>query len=162
MSARQRAALVACTLLVPALAPGAACTLVLAEHRSARELLRLPLDPAAPEVRVSFTHSVLGTPVEDRYRFRGGPEGWRAHLIEERWRGEGYGLPIAAGPGETLERDGQGWRLWLDRPVHPLVVRPLPAQRMRVQAGPAEGGQAPVLLGGLSLQAIEMRVEDCP
>ncbi len=170
MSPRQRAAALACALLLPALmpalTPASACTLVLAEHRSARELLRLPLDPSAPEVRVSFTHSVLGTPVEDRYRFRPDAEGWRAHLIEERWAGEGYGLPIAAGPGETLERDGEGWRLTLDRRVHPLVVRPLPAQRMRVQAGVRpgrnNGSPAPLLLGTLSPHAIEMRVEDCP
>jgi hypothetical protein len=44
-----------------------------------------------------FEHSVLGTPVEDRYRFT--PRGWRA-LVEERFDGEGYGLPHAAGPGE--------------------------------------------------------------
>lgn len=162
MSPRQRAAVLACALLLPGLSPAAACTLVLAEHRSARELLRLPLDPATPEVRVSFTHSVLGTPVEDRYRFRQGTEGWRAHLVEERWVGEGYGLPISAGPGETLQRDGEGWRLTLNRPVHPLVVRPLPAQRVRVQAGVTEGTSAPLLLGTLSPHAIEMHVEDCP
>ena len=38
----------------------------------------------------------------------------------------GYGLPYAAGPGEQLERAGAGWRLQLDRPVQPLVVRARP------------------------------------
>lgn len=156
MSPRQRAAVLACALLAPAAVP--ACTLVLAEHRSGRELLRLPLDPAAPQARVLFTHSVLGTPVEDSYRFRPDATGWRAHLVEERWTGEGYGLPIAAGPGETLVREGEGWRLTLDREVHPLVVRPLPAQGMRVQLA----GQAPVLLGTLSKLAIVLTAADCP
>lgn len=156
MSPRQRAAVLACALLAPAAVP--ACTLLLAEHRSGHELLRLPLDPSAPEVRILFTHSVLGTPVEDRYRFRPGPAGWQAHLVEERWAGVGYGLPIAAAAGETLARDGDGWRLTLDRVVHPLVVRPLPAQAMRVQLA----GRAPLLLGTLSAQAVELRAADCP
>ena len=39
------------------------CELVLTEHRSGAELQRLPLDAQAPEVRIAFEHSVLGTPV---------------------------------------------------------------------------------------------------
>jgi hypothetical protein len=152
----QRAALLACALLVPAAA--LACTLMLTEHRSGLELARLPLDPAAPTLRIAFTHSVLGTAVEDHYRFRHNATGWRAHLVEERGAGEGYGLPYAAGPGETLVRDGEGWRLTLDRPVHPLVVRPLPAQRLRLLAD----GRAPLLLGSLSTGAIELVAQGCP
>ena len=78
-------------------------------------------------MRIAFEHSVLGTTVVDRYRFS--PQ---ARLVEERFDGQGYGLPHMAGPGETLQRDGDAWVLQLDRPVHPLVVRPLPAQRMRL------------------------------
>lgn len=128
-----------------------ACELVLSEHRSGIELRRLALDPAAPELRIAFEHSVLGTTVTDRYRFA--PQ---AHLVEERFDGEGYGLPHAAGPGEHLQRDGQGWRLRLDRVVHPLVVRPLPQQRMRLLLGDREW-----LLGAFSTQAIELKVQGC-
>jgi len=143
-----------------AVPPAAACTLVLTEHRSDRLLARVPLPPQAPALRVAFTHSVLGTPVEDRYAFRHGPEGWRAVLVEERWQGEGYGLPIEAGPGERLTRDGDGWRLQLARVVHPLVVLALPSQRMRVIVD----GRAPILLGGLASPpptSVAMHVEGC-
>jgi hypothetical protein len=159
VTVRRRAACHAAALLGPA--GVSACTLVLADHRSGHLLARVPLDPAAPGLRVAFTHSVLGTPVEDRYVFRPGPEGWQAVLVEERWQGEGYGLPIAAGPGETLERDGEGWRLTLQRPVHPLVVRSLPSQRMRVIVD----GRPPMLLGALKTPAprsVAMRVDGCP
>jgi hypothetical protein len=101
---------------------------------------------------------VLETPVEDDYRFRSTADGWRAYLVEERWSGEGYGLPISAGPEESLERDGEGWRLKLDRMVHPLIVRPLPAQHMRVVAADRE----PLLLGTLTDHAIAFDVENCP
>lgn len=143
-------------------APAAACTLLLSEHRTGQALARLPLDAAAPALTVAFTHSVLGTPVEDRYVFRHHEGGWHAVLVQERWQGEGYGLPIAAGPGETLVRDpgfgADGWRLTLQRVVHPLVVRPLPAQRMRV----AVDGQSPLLLGTLQASAVHLQAEHCP
>lgn len=154
--------LAAAALLAAAAAPVAACTLLLSEHRTGQVLARLPLDPQAPALSIAFTHSVLGTPVEDRYVFRHGAEGWQAVLVQERWQGEGYGLPIAAGPGETLVRDpgfgADGWRLTLQRVVHPLVVRPLPAQRMRVVVD----GQAPLLLGTLGARAVHVRAEYCP
>ena len=139
--------------------PGAAaaCELVLSEHRSGRELMRLPLDGPAPSARIAFTHSVLGTPVADRYVWRHDEPGWRAHLVEERFEGDGYGLPNAAGPGETLLREGAGWRLALDRVVDPLVVLPLPAQHMRVTVGRGE----PVLLGSLTAASVLFRVSGC-
>jgi hypothetical protein len=155
VSPRRPATLAAALLLVATHA--SACELRLFEHREARELARLVLDPGRLHFRVAFTHSVLGTPVEDRYEFRPGPNGWRAVLVEERWQGEGYGLPIAAGPGETLSRDGDGWRLRLSRVVHPLVVRALPSQRMRVIVD----DRAPLLLGSLGARAVEMRLEHC-
>lgn len=163
MPQRRATALVACCALLPVAA--SACTLTLADHRRGPVLARLPLDPAAPALRVAFTHSVLGTPVEDRYVFRHGAAGWQAVLVEERWVGEGYGLPIAAGPGQTLVRDrslgSDGWKLTLQRLVHPLVVLALPSQRMRVLVD----GQAPVLLGGLGPPAptsVALQVEGCP
>jgi hypothetical protein len=101
---------------------------------------------------------VLGTPVLDRYVWKSSPQGWRAHLIEERFEGEGYGLPSQAAPGERLERHGSGWRLQLNRVVDPLVVLPLPAQSMRIVLP----DQREFLLGQLSLKSIEMRAENCP
>ena len=135
-----------------------ACELVLSEHRSGVFLIRLPLNSTLPTADIVFTHSVLGTPVVDRYVWRFGPKGWRAHLIEERFEGEGYGLPTHAAAGERLERYGSGSRLLLNRVVDPLVVLPLPAQSMRI----ALPDQREFLLGQLSLKSIEMRAENCP
>jgi len=135
-----------------------ACELVLTEHRSGVLLSRLPLNSTLPTADIAFTHSVLGTPVLDRYVWRSDPQGWRAHLIEERFEGEGYGLPSQAAAGEKLERHGSGWRLLLNRVVNPLVVLPLPAQSMRIVLP----DQREFLLGQLSLKSIEMRAENCP
>jgi hypothetical protein len=155
---RRHAASSSCALLLllAAAAPSAsACELVLLEHRSGRELQRVPLDAAEPAVRVAFEHSVLGTPVVDRYLFKP-----RAVLVEERFEGSGYGLPHGAGPGERLVRDRaenrDGWRLELQRTVHPLVVRPLPAQRMRLLLP-----DGPLLLASLSIDAIELQARGC-
>lgn len=143
-------------------APSSACRLVLAEHRTGQVLAHLPLPPAAPGLRIAFTHSVLGTPVEDRYVFRHGRDGWHAVLVEERWQGEGYGLPHAAEPGQRLEPDPSfgpdGRRLTLQRVVQPLVVRPLPAQDMRVLVD----GQPPLRLGSLAARAVHLQAEHCP
>jgi hypothetical protein len=152
----RRAALAAAALLLAAAVP--ACELVMAAHPDGRELARAPLDPAAPGLAVAFVHSVLGTPVEDHYRFRPGPDGWRAHLVAERFQGDGYGLPHTAGPGERLLRDGSGWRLETDRIVHPLVVRALAAQQMRLQLP----GRAPLPLATLGAAAVALRAERCP
>ena len=135
-----------------------ACELVLTEHRSGVLLSRLSLNSTSPTADIAFTHSVLGTPVLDRYVWRSDPQGWRAHLIEERFEGEGYGLPSQAAAGEKLERHGSGWRLLLNRVVNPLVVLPLPAQSMRIVLP----DQREFLLGQLSLKSIEMRAENCP
>jgi hypothetical protein len=132
-------------------AASAGCQLVLVEHRSARPLLRAPLPTR--DLRVAFVHSVLGTPVEDRYRWHDGH--WR--LIEERFEGAGYGLPHAAAAGERLLREGEATRLLLNRRVSPLVIRALPAQRMRVALD--DGREW--LLGELSTQAIELTADDC-
>ncbi len=148
MRTRRYAAALACVLLVPAAAQ--ACELVLIEHRSARMLKRITLPE--PSVRIAFEHSVLGTTVIDRYVFR--PQ---AVLIEERFDGSGYGLPYAAGPGERLTQDAQGSRLELERNVDPLIVRPVPAQRMRLLLP-----TGPLLLGALTGKAIELRVAGCP
>ncbi len=140
-------------IAVPLAAPhAAACDLVLTEHRSGRELRRIAMPVVHPSATIAFEHSVLGTTVFDRYVFR--PQ---AVLVEERFEGSGYGLPHAAGPGERLLRDGEGWRLELQRPVDPLVVRPLPAQNMRLLLH-----SGPMRLADLSTQAIELQLRDCP
>lgn len=152
--------LAASVLLGAALPPALACELVASEHRSGRELLRVPFAAAAPgdapQLRLSFIHSVLGTPVHDRYRWEIG-HGGRWLLVEEQFEGEGYGLPYAAAAGETLERHGSGWRLLLARPVEPLVVRPLPTQRMRLTL--ADGRSW--LLADLATQALLLRAAGC-
>lgn len=157
MILRHRAGLVlvlwSCGLL-----PAVGCELVLTEHRSGRALLQLPLDPAQPLTRLAFVHSVLQTPVLDVYRWRPQASGpWQAYLEQEHFEGEGYGLPHTAAAGETLVRQGHGWRLELSRKVDPLVVRPLPAQRMRL----VRPGHADLLLGTLSTQAIEFQTREC-
>jgi hypothetical protein len=159
---KRRLAAAGAGLVLGLVAAGAAaqdCALHLLEHRSGRELMRLP-QPAgtagqAPELRVAFEHSVLGTTVIDRYRFTPRPV-----LVEEEFEGEGYGLPASAGPGERLERvspTGSRQRLVLQRPVDPLVVRALPAQHMRLLL-PA--GALP--LATLGAAAVEIRAEGCP
>ena len=165
MKPARRAALAAGALLaLPGVGAGA-CDLVFSEHRSGLELKRLPMRPDTqpvqpvplPRMRILFTHSVLGTPVEDHYEWRRHGGAWQAHLVEERFEGQGYGLPHAAEGGQRIERDGDRTRLQLDRRVHPLVVRPLPDLGMRVVVEAAP----PVWLGSLSRQAIELRVADC-
>ncbi len=159
MRARRRRNLAVLAMLsLGILSFSGACELVMTEHRSGRTLARLPLDPSRPVMDIAFTHSVLGTPVLDRYLWRQGREGVYAELIEERFEGEGYGLPHIAGPGESLTREGAGWRLQLQRKVDPLVVRPLPAQRMRVQVP----GRPEFLLGALSADSIHFLAQGCP
>ncbi len=150
----QRAAILGCVLLSGA---AGACELVLSEHRGGRELARVPLAANAPTAQIAFTHSVLGTPVADRYEWRSDAGQWRAYLVEERFEGEGYGLPNAAGPGETLTRDGKGWRLQLNRLVHPLLVRPVRSQQTRLLVE----GRAALLLESLSLAVIELHAMNC-
>ena len=130
------------------------CTLLAHEHRSGLQLLHLLLPHgAAPQLQLAFTHSVLGTPVQDHYTWSAGA--WQ--LTEERFEGDGYGLPHAAVVGETLQRFGAGSRLLLSRTVAPLVVRPLPELHMRLLL--PDGRQW--LLGSLSSQAIELTISQC-
>lgn len=130
----------------------AVCELRLSEHRSGRELKRLPLDRQAPEIRIAFEHSVLGTTVIDRYRFTPAPV-----LVEEEFEGEGYGLPAAPGPGERLERLGPSrMRLSLHRPVDPLVVRALAGPRMRLLLPQGE-----LLLASLGAPAVALEAVVC-
>lgn len=151
-----RRAACAAAALLGAFGPAAACELRAQEHRSGREVLRAPMPgggTGVPELRVSFVHSVLGTPVEDRYQWRTGT--WV--LVEERFEGEGYGLPHVAGEGERLERTPEGWRLHLARSVEPLVVRPLLTQRMRLTL---DDGRT-WLLGQLTTQPLDLRLHGC-
>lgn len=138
--------------------PVKGCELMLSEHRSGRLLLQLPLDAAHPVMQLAFVHSVLQTPVLDTYRWRSDDDGrWQAWLEQEIFEGQGYGLPHAAGPGERLLRHDRGWRLELSRKVDPLVVRPLPAQHMRL----VRSGLPDLLLGSLTEHAVAMQVRHC-
>lgn len=130
-----RLAWVSAALIALGGAAQAGCELVLTDHRGDRKLARWEL-PQAPRFTIRFTHSVLRTSVRDTYEMRRHPQGWRAHLLEERFDGEGYGLPHAAlGPGESLHPTQTGWLLRLNRPVDPLVVRPTPEQDAWLEVG---------------------------
>ena len=128
------------------------CELRAVDARSQRELGRWPLNPKMPEVRIAFEHSVLGTTVIDRYRFTPQPV-----LVEEEFEGEGYGLPAAAQDGEQLLREGSRQRLLLHRPVAPLTVRALPAQRMRLLMPQGE-----LLLASLGAASVTLDAPGCP
>lgn len=150
-------ALLPAALLLAGVVPATACELVFTEHRTGVGLATRALDPTRPRITIAFTHSVLGTPVADVYEWHAVDDVLRAVLIEERFQGDGYGLPHAPGPDETLVRDGDGWRLRLHRIVDPLVVLPLPEQRMRVLID----GQEPVLLGDLSRRSLQLQTRGC-
>jgi len=142
----------ALALAASGLASPQACELLMRDHRSGTELARWPLDAASPQVRVAFEHSVLGTTVMDTYRFTPSPV-----LVEEQFEGQGYGLPHAAAAGETLSREGPRTVLTLRRRVDPLVIRNLPAQRMRLLM---PGGE--FLLESLPSASIELLAPACP
>lgn len=147
-------------LLVISSAP--ACELLLLEPRTERELQRLRFpNSAEPALTLSFVHSVLGTTVQDHYRWRAGL--WV--LVQESFVGEGYGLPHAAQAGERLTREANGqWTLHTQRVVAPLVVRPV----SQMQLGLA--GRSPIRLDTLTTptvgttagaMAIELRAVGC-
>lgn len=135
-----------------------ACDLVVSEHRSGKEVLRWPSNTTPVRFEVSFTHSVLGTPVLDRYEFRFERGQWRAYLVEEIHEGQGYGLPYGATEsGQQYERVGDGWRLTLNRLVDPLVQLPLPSQNIRLTMQDKS-----VLFGDLSRRSLLIELRDCP
>lgn len=134
-----------------------ACSLVLTEHRTDREVLRWPTTQQPVQFVVSFVHSVLQTPVADKYEFRYREGRWQTYLIEETFQGQGYGLPYGeTSPGETFERTADGWRLSMNRLVDPLVQLPLPSQKVRLLMG-----SATVLLSDLSRQSMRIELQDC-
>lgn len=134
-----------------------ACTLVLTEHRTDREVLRWPTTQQPVQFVVSFVHSVLQTPVADKYEFRHRNGRWQSYLIEETFQGQGYGLPYGeTSPGETFERTAEGWRLSMNRLIDPLVQLPLPSQKVRLTMG-----SATILLADLSRQSMRIALQDC-
>ena len=139
MRGRRALSLLAVLLGGPAATAAAlACELQILGARDGQLRWRGAMPPGA-RIELHFVHSVLGTPVADRYRWQ--HDRWV--LEEERFEGLGYGLPHQAGPGERLLREGDGWRLLLQREVDPLVVRTAPAHPMRLVAA------------GLPMQALE-------
>ena len=142
----------ASALAVFGLAPLQACELLMRDHRSGGELARWSMNAAQPQIQIAFEHSGLGTTVTDTYRFTP-----RAVLVQEAFEGNGYGLPAAPAPGETLRHDGARSVLTLHRVVDPLVVRNLPAQRMRLLMGERE-----FLFASLPSPSIELLAQHCP
>ncbi len=142
----------ASALTVFSLASAQACELLMRDHRSGIELARWAMNAAQPQIEVAFEHSVLGTTVTDTYRFTPQPV-----LVQEAFEGTGYGLPVAPAAGETLRHDGARSVLTLRRVVDPLVVRNLPAQRMRLLMGERE-----LLLASLPSSSIELLAHHCP
>ena len=112
---------------------GERACLIVESHRGGAILATFAFaDAAPPRFTIAFEHSVLGTTVHDHYEWRTHDGAGAAWLLEERFRGEGYGLPHTAAEGEQLVRNGDDWQLQLNRKVEPLVVRPLRAQSMRL------------------------------
>jgi hypothetical protein len=137
------------------------CEILITEDRSAVELKRVPLSPSNRRFVIAFEHSVLGTTVTDHYEWRDGPHGSRAWLVEERFRGDGYGLASSASTGERLVRDGEDSRLLLNREVNPLVVRPIKAQNMRLVTQPVSGPLEVLVLSDLGSRAQRLSIERC-
>ena len=134
-----------------------ACDLVLVEYRSGTEVLRWPVLKQPVQFSVSFTHSVLGTHVIDRYIFRQVDGTLKAFIVEESFEGQGYGLPYGAtSPGETFKRTEQGWRLTMNRMIDPLVQLPLPSQNIRLTMDDRS-----ILLGSLSKRSMLITTQHC-
>jgi|JI8StandDraft_1071087.scaffolds.fasta_scaffold253223_2 hypothetical protein len=149
-----RAAFLLCGLL--AAHSASACALVLSEQRTGRVAATWPAHSTPVRLNVSFEHSVLGTTVRDSYEMRWDATQWRAHLIEETFAGEGYGLPYGPQAGEQMVRTATGWRLTLDRVIHPLVLLPLPEQNARITFG-----ERTVHLASLSRKSLAVGLQDC-
>ena len=134
-----------------------ACDLVLAEHRSGKEVLRWPITERPIAFAVSFVHSVLHTPVRDSYEARQTDGRWKLYLVQETHEGQGYGLPYGAtADGERYVRTEKGWQLTMNRLIDPLVQLPLPSQNITLHF---EGRSA--LLGDLSTRSILIEVQNC-
>jgi len=155
---RSGLALVGGWLVLMAFHPFAfACDLVLFEHRSGKEVLRWSVLKQPIHFNVSFTHSVLGTHVVDRYVFRQLDGSLKAFIVEEAFEGQGYGLPYGAtSPGEKFERTNEGWRLSMNRMIDPLVQLPLPSQNIRLSMDDRS-----ILLGSLSKRSMLITTQKC-
>lgn len=133
------------------------CYLTLTQHRTGLLLAKVLMRQQPARFSIEFIHSVLGTRVSDQYELRSDGANWRAHLIEEVFDGQGYGLPYAAlEPGERFERFGEGWRLTLDRVVEPLVQLPLPEQKIELVLPDGR-----LRLGALSETSVRITLEGC-
>ena len=137
--------------------PTQPCYLTLTQHRTGLALAKILMVHTPVRFSIEFTHSVLGTRVRDFYEMRLAEGRWQAHLIEERFEGQGYGLPYAATePGQRYERDANGWRLTLDRVIDPLVQLPLPEQKIDLVW---PGGQ--LRIASLSQSSVLISLEGC-
>lgn len=137
--------------------PAQPCYLTLTQHRTGLVLASILMPDVPVRFSVEFIHSVLGTRVSDLYEMRFADGLWQAHLIEERFEGEGYGLPYGATEqGQRYERDAQGWRLTLDRVVDPLVQLPLPEQQVDLVWS---GGR--IRIASVSQSSVRITLEGC-
>lgn len=134
------------------------CYLTLKEHRSDQLLAQWKMPDGPVRFSVEFIHSVLNTPVQDIYEMRAHHGQWRAHLVQEVFQGQGYGLPYAAtDSSETMIRDGETWRLTLDRVIDPFIQLPLPSQEITLVWGDSR-----VRLGDLSDRSVRITLQGCP
>ena len=135
-----------------------ACYLTLAQHRTDLPLASILMRQRPVRFTIEFIHSVLGTRVSDLYEMRSDGGHWRAHLIEETFEGQGYGLPYGVtAPGERYERLGDGWRLTLDRVIYPLVQLPLPQQEIDLV-----WPMGRIRIASLSESSVRITLEGCP
>jgi len=160
MSSHARAQ-IALALLSSLTGHALACQLIVSEHRGGQTLATMPLAGPPFLFDIAFTHSVLNTPVLDKYEWRAQPGGGQAWLLEEIFEGEGYGLPYDAQPGQHFRRvksaEGERWQLTLNRQVHPLVVPPVRSQQMRIEIE----GLAPLMLEELSRNSMLISAVNC-
>ncbi|WP_028879707.1 DUF1850 domain-containing protein [Terasakiella pusilla] len=81
---------------------------------------------AADEFALTFIHSVSLTPVEDIYKiYKVSPDAFAIRQLEERFITHGQGLPSMDGEPDAkrfVRQDGT-FILYLDRPIHDLIVR---------------------------------------
>lgn len=117
-------------LTIAAVDAGAAC-LVLSSHPDGAALAHVAVDEHDPAFRVTYTHSVTRTPVDEVYRV----EGSRIVQTEIRFVQHGPGLPTAPDAGGTFERRDGAFVVHGQRSFDEIVMRVDADQQPRLIAG---------------------------